>query len=299
MKVLVTGATGFIGSHVAVALATEGHQVLATGRDPHKVPALGKVPGITLQRLDLGERQGWTGQLKGCDALVHVALGWGDQGPQMLEADTAASVALFEACVQAKVGRIVYTSSTAANGEMDALNREDRQARPSDFYGATKAATEAYARAYAFQHGLQVQVIRPGYIFGEPAVEGGRSQPDTRFRSLCQAVAKGETVKVVRHDGTQFLHAADIAKTYGAALEHRAPFSIHYALSKDWRSWQQVAQWAMELAGRQVPLQIEDKGYGAEPYCFDVSAMQRDWGLSFGNEARLKAHLSWELKRAN
>jgi UDP-glucose 4-epimerase len=75
MKVLVTGATGFIGSHVAACLAKAGHQVLATGRDPQKVPALGQVPGITLERLDLGQRAGWEAQLKGCDALVHVALG--------------------------------------------------------------------------------------------------------------------------------------------------------------------------------------------------------------------------------
>jgi UDP-glucose 4-epimerase len=204
-------------------------------------------------------------------------------------------VALFEACVHAKVGRVIYTSSTAANGEMDSLNSEARATRPTDFYGATKAATEAYARAYAHRHGLKVQVIRPGYIFGEPAVEGARSQPDTRFFELCRCVRQGRPVRVTRHDGTQFLHAADIAKAYVALLAHPAPFSIHYALSKDWRSWEQVAQWAMQLAGRQVPLELEDKGYGAEPYRFDVSSLEKDFGLSFGNEARLMAHLSWCL----
>jgi len=298
MRVLVTGATGFIGSHVAVALARAGHQVLATGRDPRKVPALGAVPGIRLARLDLGERDGWAALLRGQDALVHVALGWGDRGPAMLQADTAASVALFEACVAAGVPRVVYTSSTAANGEMEALNREQRQPRPVDFYGATKAATENYARAYSHTHGLQVQVIRPGYIFGEPAVEGARSQPDGRFSVLCRAVKAGQPVRLVRHDGTQFLHAQDIAQAYVGLLEHKALYSIHYALSPDWRAWEQVARWAMELAGRQVPLELEDKGYGAEPYRFDVGALETDLGLSFPNEGRLKAHLAWELGRA-
>jgi UDP-glucose 4-epimerase len=297
MRVLVTGATGFIGSHVAVALARAGHTVTATGRDPGKLPALARVPGIRLERLDLGERGGWARQLEGQDALVHVALGWGDQGPSMLEADTAASVALFEACVAAKVPKVLYTSSTAANGEMEALNSEQRQPRPIDFYGATKAATEMFARAYARRHGLKMQVIRPGYIFGEPVVEGARSQPDGRFRQIVAAIRSGEPVRLVQHDGTQFLHADDIALAYVRLLDHPAEFSIHYALSDQWRSWEEVARWAMEAAGREVPVELEDKGYGAEPYRFDVTALERDFGLRFSNEARLKAHVAWEWQR--
>jgi UDP-glucose 4-epimerase len=297
MKVLVTGATGFIGSHVAACLAKAGHQVLATGRDPQKVPALGQVPGITLERLELGQRAGWEAQLKGCDALVHVALGWGDDGPAMLANDTAASVALFEAALKAGVGQVITTSSTAANGEMTALNSEDRAPRPIDLYGATKAATEMYARAYA-RKGLRMRVIRPGYIFGEPAVPGARSQPDQRFAQLCKAVKRGQAVRLVKHDGTQFLHAADIAQVYLAALSHPGPFSIHYALSREWRSWEEVARLAMAEAGRQAPIELEDRGYGAEPYLFDVEAIRRDFGLSFGNLERLKGHVRWELSRA-
>jgi UDP-glucose 4-epimerase len=297
MKILVTGATGFIGSHVAVALAKAGHQVLATGRDAQKVPALGRVPGITLARLDLGDRGGWREQLKGCEALVHIALGWGNDGPQMLANDTAASVALFEAARQAGVGQVITTSSTAANGEMTALNSEDRALRPIDLYGATKAATEMYARAYAHQ-GLRLRVIRPGYFFGEPVVPGARSQPDQRFAQICRAIKHGEPVRLVRHDGTQFLHADDIAQVYLAALSHPGPFSIHYALSKDWRSWEEVARLAMAETGRQAPLELEDRGYGDAPYLFDVEAIRRDFGLSFGNLERLREHVRWELSRA-
>jgi UDP-glucose 4-epimerase len=216
----------------------------------------------------------------------------------MLEADTAASVALFEACVQAGVGQVVYTSSTAANGTMDPLNEEQRQARPEDFYGATKAATELYARAYHHRHGLSVQVLRPGYIFGEPALEGARSQPDTRFRDLCRAAREGKPLRVVRHDGTQFLHAQDLAAAYLALLSGPQGYSIHYGLSPEWRSWEQIAGWILQAVGKELPVEIEDKGYGAEPYVFDVSALKRDFNLGFSNEARLKAHIAWELGRA-
>lgn len=297
MRIVVTGATGFIGSHVAVRLARGGHAVVATGRDPGKVPALGEVEGVTLARLDLRDPASWAGPLRGADALVHVALGWGDTGPEMLAADTAASVGLFEAARRAGVKGVVYTSSTAANGEMVARNAEDRQPRPVDLYGATKAATEMFARAYAAQHGLPVHVVRPGYVFGEPVVAGARSQPDRRFAQICAAVREGRPVKLVKHDGTQFLHAADLAEVYARVLEDPAPFSIHYALSRDWVSWEAVAALAMEAAGRTVPVELEDRGYGAEPSLFDVSAIARDYGLGFGNAERLRGHVRWELAR--
>ncbi len=297
MRVVVTGATGFIGSHVAVRLARAGHAVVATGRDPEKVPALGEVPGVSLARLDLADASSWAAPLRGADVLVHVALGWGDTGPQMLAADTAASVGLFEAARAAGARRVVYTSSTAAIGEMVARNVEDRQPRPTDLYGASKAATEMYARAYAAQQRLPVHVIRPGYIFGEPVVAGARSQPDRRFGQICQAVREGRPVKLILHDGTQFLHAADLAEVYLAVLGDPAPFSIHYALSKDWVSWEAVARMAMEAAGRTVPIEREDRGYGAEPYVFDVSRIAGDYGLSFGNAERLRAHVRWEMGR--
>lgn len=298
MKILVTGTTGFIGSHVALHLARSGHEVVATAREPQKLAALSRVDGIRQARLDLGDREGWEELLDGCEALVHVALGWGDDGPTMLERDTAASVALFEAARRAGTRRIVYTSSTAANGEMTTSNREDRATRPMDFYGATKAATEMFARAYAHTHGMKVHVVRPGYVFGEPAVPGGRCQPDTRFRTLCEDILAGRPVRLVRHDGTQFLQARDLAKVYEALLEDPRAFTIHYALSSKWQSWEGIARRAMELSGKEAPLEIEDRGYGEEPYLFEVAAIREDFGLDFGNETQLGDHLEWQLSEA-
>ena len=295
MKIVITGATGFIGSHVAVRLAKAGHEVVATGRNPGKVPALGEVSGISLARLDLTDASNWREVLTGCETLVHIALGWGEGALPMLQADTAPSVRLFETAHEAGVQRIIYTSSTAANGEMSPLVDENRQTRPTDYYGATKAATELYARAFAHTTKTPVNVIRPGYIFGEPVVKGGSVQSDARFVDICRAVRSGKPVTLVKYDGTQFLHAGDIAEVYARLLSHDALFSIHYALAKTFRTWEEVAQMAIEVSGQEVPIEPEDRGYGEAPFLFDLSALERDFGLSFDNADRLREHVRWQL----
>ena len=294
MKIIITGATGFIGSHVAGRLARAGHEVVATGRNPRKVPALETVPGITLARLELRDPTSWAPALTGGDVLVHIALGWGEGGLLMLQADTAASVGLFEAAHAAGVRKIIYTSSTAAVGEQRGEDREDCQLRPTDYYGATKASTEMFARAFARTTKVQVHVIRPGYIFGEPVVDGASVYSDTRFRNICRAVREGRPVRLIQNDGTQLLHAGDLAKVYEALLTHDAGFSTHFALGKDWCSWADIARMAMTERGREVPIEFEDRGYGP-PLLYDLSAIERDFGLAFHGREQLRAHVRWVL----
>ena len=294
MKIVITGATGFIGSYVAVRLARAGHEVVATGRNPRKVPALGAVSGITLARLELGDPKSWAPALAGADVLVHVALGWGEGGLLMLQADTAASVGLFEAAHAAGVRRIIYTSSTAAVGEQRGDDREDCPLRPTDYYGATKASTEMFARAFARTTKVPVHVIRPGYIFGEPVVEGASVYSDKRFRNICHAIRDGQPVRLIQNDGTQFLHASNLAKVYESLLTHEAGFSTHFALAKDWCSWADIARMAMAEHGREVPIEFEDRGYGPA-LLYDLSAIERDFGLAFPSREQLRAHVRWVL----
>ena len=296
MKIIITGATGFIGSHVAVRLARAGHEIVATGRNPRKVPALGAVPGITLARLELGDPRSWAPALAGADVLIHVALGWGEGGLLMLQADTAASVGLFEAAHATGVKKVIYTSSTAAVGEQRGDDREDCQLRPTDYYGATKASTEMYARAFARTTKVQVHVIRPGYIFGEPVVEGASVYSDQRFLNIVRAVREGRPVRLIQNDGTQFLHSGDLAGVYEALLTHDVGFSTHFALGQDWCSWADLARMAMTEHGREVPIEFEDRGYGP-PLLYDLSAIKRDFGLAFQSLEKLRAHVRWVLTR--
>ena len=143
MRIFITGATGFIGSHVAYRLLEAGHELVVLARNPDKTPALSSHPRVRRVHGTLLDQATIRERLAGCEACVHVALGWGDTPLAMLDADTRATVGLLEACLHQGVKHFIYTSSTAALGGFWSRMSEADPTRPSDYYGATKAASEA------------------------------------------------------------------------------------------------------------------------------------------------------------
>ena len=116
MKIFITGATGFIGSYVAQRLLDAGHELVALARDPDKHPALSEQQHVKRLHGTLYDYELIAKHIEGCEACVHIALGWGDRPLEMLRTDTTATVSLLQTCLDAGVKRFVYTSSTAVLG---------------------------------------------------------------------------------------------------------------------------------------------------------------------------------------
>ena len=220
MKVLLTGGTGFIGSYIALDLASAGHLVRIAARNPEKVPALKEVSGIEIVKAPMNDHEALTRAVSDCDALIHAALCWGDSGPEMIMNETMSSVRLIDIAVNAGIKKIIYTSSTAACGYSHRITSEKSLLVPEDFYGATKGSVELFCSAYSQKHpNICINVIRPGYTFGEPVVPGGSMENDSRFIDICDKVQKGNEICLVRNDGTQFIHASDLAILFRKVLE--------------------------------------------------------------------------------
>ena len=152
--------------------------------------------------------------------------------------------------------------------------------------------------AYAFSGGPRMHIVRPGYIFGEPVLAGTDAEVDQRFVQICRSIKQGLPIRLIKHDGTQFIHARDIAEVYLALLSHPETFSIHYALANEWVSWAKIAEMAMEEAGKRVAVKLEDCNYSPVPYLFDVRKLEMDFELSFVNEQELREHIRWALSLA-
>ncbi len=297
MRIFLTGATGFIGSYVAYELLSAGHELVVAARNPEKLPALSRHPRVRRVQAELKQRGLMREALHGCEACIHVALGWGETPVSMLENDTLPSVALVEDCAALGVQKFIYTSSTAALGPFFASMSERDPTRPSDYYGATKAATEAYVLAAASKTGMRCNVIRPGYTFGNPVVEGATTQPDRRFHEIARAAKLGHDIRVKRGDGTQFAWAGDLARLYRAVIESEHSREVYYGLGATFSSWESVAEEAKTLASSSSRIVLEGEPRSA--CLFDLGKIERDFGLVFQSTEHIRQHLAYLLKNAN
>ena len=184
MKVLVTGATGFVGHALCDFLNARGHNVVPVVRRAVSLPGavvVGNISGTT----------DWTAALTGCDAAVHLAarvhvMDDTTQNPLALyrQTNTEATLHLARESVKAGVKRFVFISSIKINGEgRDTPYRETDAPAPEDAYAISKWEAEQGLADIAAQTGLEVVVLRPPLVYG-PGV-------GANFLRLMQNVERG------------------------------------------------------------------------------------------------------------
>jgi UDP-glucose 4-epimerase len=142
---------------------------------------------------------------------------------------------------------------------------------------------------------MRVNIIRPGYTFGNPALPGGSTQGDPRFREIVHKAVRNLPIPVTKNDGTQFIFAGDLAKLFGAVLESKVNRKTYYGLGKHFVSWHEVAVEAVRRCGSRSEVTLEDKGWSDDGLVWDVSDMKEDFGLEFDARQKIGEHLDYYL----
>ncbi|MDR0301897.1 MAG: NAD(P)-dependent oxidoreductase [Treponema sp.] len=303
MKVFITGGTGNIGQYVTLAAAASGHEAIVLSQNPQKYPSLAKK--VSLVKGTITDYALLADYVKGCDAVIQIALGWGNEPVSMLTNDTAATVNLLEISEKSGVGKFIYTSSTAAMGRMRNNMDETFVNLPVDLYGSTKSATEAYVLGFRKYYGsnkevtMKRNIIRPGYTYSNPPFPDGSTESDVRFRNIADAVVNNKPVTLTKYDGTQFISAQEIAQLYIKLLESDKNEEIYLALGNQFTSWEQIAKIALECYPEsKSEIALNDLGWGSEPLLFCVKKMEKDFGLSFDSRKYLREHIKWNIEAA-
>ena len=170
--VLVTGATGFLGGHLAAALVSRGYRVRALSRRTSGLEALERL-GVEVFRGDLADLPSLVRAARGAGVVFHAAGRVSDWGPReaFLAANAEGSRNVVAACQEAGVSRLVHLSSLTVLG----LPRDGRVVSEStpaavpargDFYTESKLAGERSVREAHGRRGLSTTVVRPGAIWG-------------------------------------------------------------------------------------------------------------------------------------
>ena len=170
MRVLVTGATGFTGGHLARALAARGDSVSALVRADGPAAAALSRAGVSLVFGDLRDRQTLAAAVGGVDVVYHIAAIYRQAGlrDDVYRAVNAIAVKdVIEAAARGGVRRVVHCSTVGVHGDVDhPPANEHAPLKPGDVYQITKLEGEDQARDAAARLGVEVTIARPSGIYG-------------------------------------------------------------------------------------------------------------------------------------
>jgi UDP-glucuronate 4-epimerase len=304
VRYVVTGAAGFIGSHLAEALLAAGHDVVGVdaftdyydpARKRENASRVGVVEGDLLD-LDL------EALLDGADGVFHLAgqpgvrASFGRDFELYTRRNILASAVVFEAAARAGV-RAVFASSSSVYGDAEAYpTPEDTPLRPISPYGVSKLACEHLAYALGRTMGLEWVALRYFVVYGP------RQRPDMAFTALLEALASGGAFRLFG-DGSQarsFTYVGDAVAATIAAMARGAAGAVYNVGGGDEVTMTEAIALAEQIAGRPLEIERLDAVRGdVRRTRADVSRAARDlgWAPATAIAAGLAAQWEWAAAR--
>jgi UDP-glucose 4-epimerase len=288
MRVLLTGAAGFIGSHLCDRLIERGLEVYAIdnlhlGTLQNLVQLTGH-PAFRFENIDILNRDKLNAVFTRSrfDAVFHLAansdIAAGNLDVNLdLNLNYLATVAVLEAMRNCGVKRFFFASTSAVFGELEgAISENDGPMQPSSFYGASKLAAEAYISVYAHTFGITAVILRFPNVVGERVTHGAVHD----FVHALKADPKRLKVLGNGHQTKPYMYVADLVDALMLAWERSVgPLSLYHAAGIGETSVREVADIVVAKFG-EVDTRIEygegDRGWpGDVPrFTYDTARLQ-------------------------
>lgn len=267
MKMLVTGGTGFIGSHVVDLLSQQGHQVTVVDLQPPgpfwEVPS-----GVKIVNMDVADKEFEDLINSECpEVIFHLAARASViesiQNPyEDARTTIEGTLRVLEGARKAGSKKVIFSSTAAVYGNATVTLpiREDAVAQPISPYGTTKLAAEQYLRIYRELYGLDYAVLRYANVYGPRQGITGEGGVIAIFS---RAIARGETLRLFG-DGLHtrdYIYVTDVARANWMAAQ--APGSVFCNVSTGIEtSNRQLLQMLGAHSGRDINVREEPERPG-------------------------------------
>jgi len=292
MNALVTGAAGFIGSHLSAALLDSGASVIGVDCFTDYYPRPLKEANLAtvkdrqgfkfvqgaLQEMDLKPLLAGVTHVFHLAAQAGVRKSWGQDFDVYTRNNIEATQRLLEALAGAPIERFVYASSSSVYGDEVLLPmKEDAYPQPLSPYGVSKLAAEHLAHLYWVNHGVPAVSLRYFTVYGP------RQRPDMGFQRFFTAVQQGKPITVYG-DGEQtrdFTFVADAVAATIAAGHQGVPGRVYNIGGGSRVTLNHVLDLISKVTGKPVAIQREPDQKGDMRHTYaDTSAARRDLGFA-------------------
>jgi UDP-glucose 4-epimerase len=300
MDVLVTGGSGFIGSHVVDQLLAAGHRprIFDARPSPHHTPD--RVPIVVG---DLADLDALDAAMDGCDAVVHLAASADvnevQQEPVEAEQRNArGTLHVLEAARRRSLERVVYASTiwvysdTPAETHVEALPLH----APAHLYTATKLAGEHYCHAYGELYGVEHTILRFGIPYGP------RARPAAVVPAFVNKALAGEPLTIAG-DGSQtrrFVYVEDLANGVVRALAPVAAGKTYNLVGSEDTTIREIAETVRDIIG-DVELTFtpgRTGDYAGAPVSGDRAAEDLGWTATTPFREGVREYVAWHREAA-
>jgi nucleoside-diphosphate-sugar epimerase len=298
---VVTGAAGFIGSHLTEKLLAQGHEVVAVDCfTDYYDPELKQdnAAAFDVARLDLADDEV---ALDGFDGVFHLAgqpgvRSFGPVFAEYVRRNLLATQRVFESAARRGV-RVVFASSSSVYGDAERYpTPEDTEPRPISPYGITKLGCEHLAYAYATGFGLDAVALRYFTVYGP------RQRPDMAVARIVDALARGAQFELYG-DGLQsrsFTYVADAVDATIAAMERAAAGALYNVGGGVEATMREAIATLERVSGRTLDVVERAAAAGdVRRTSADTSRIERDlgWRAATALEHGLRAQWQWASVR--
>jgi nucleoside-diphosphate-sugar epimerase len=285
-RVLITGATGFVGAHLARRLLREGHEVHALVRPGYTGWRIESIRAdVRLHELDMDDdealnarvaqiRPEWVFHL-----AVHGAYSSQTSLKQMVQTNIISTFNLVEACLKTGFEAFINTGSSSEYGFKDHAPDETEWVDPNSYYAVTKVSATQFCRHVAIQHDAHIVTLRLYSVYG-PYEEPARLMP-----TLIRHGFKGELPPLVNPDiARDYVYTDDVDDAYLLAASTQVPRGAVYNVGT---GVQTTLREVVDVARRTLNIPAEPQ-WGTMP--------DRKWDTSVwvSNPARIGRELGWQ-----
>ncbi len=300
MRYVVTGAAGFIGSHLGETLLAAGHDVVGVDSYTDYYERSRKernAAALDVVEADLAEMP-LEPLLDGADGVFHLAgqpgvrASWGESFELYLRRNVLATQRLFEAAADAGV-RVVFASSSSVYGDAERYpTPEDVTPQPISPYGITKLACEQLAHAIGRGRGLDAVLLRYFTVYGP------RQRPDMAFTAMLEALARGDSFRLFG-DGSaarSFTYVGDAVAATVSAMERGRAGEIYNVGGGDEATMNEAIALAERISGRSLDVERVEAATGdVRRTRADVAkaAAELGWAPQTALEDGMRTHWQW------